>query len=86
MALEDLPCRESRRKRNRGVFERENGSGIYWVRFVDVEGKRKSGCVGNFSDAVNFYEAEKVCIRKRILAPIAGTGGRAMGRTRKFGQ
>jgi hypothetical protein len=67
--------RKPKEKKRRGVFERENGSGIYWVRFVDVDGKRKSRCVGNFSDAVNFYEAEKVRIRKRILAPIAGHRG-----------
>ena len=63
--------RKPKEKKHRGVFERESGSGIYWVRLVDVDGKRKARCVGNFSDAVNFYEAEKVRIRKRILAPIA---------------
>ena len=67
--------RKPKEKKHRGVFERESGSGIYWVRFVDVDGKRKSRCVGNFSDAVNFYEAEKVRVRKRILAPVAGHRG-----------
>jgi site-specific recombinase XerD len=67
--------RKPKEKKHRGVFERESGSGIYWVRFVDVDGKRKARCVGNFSDAVNFYEAEKVRIRKRILAPVAGHRG-----------
>jgi len=67
--------RKPKEKKHRGVFERESGSGIYWVRLVDVDGKRKARCVGNFSDAVNFYEAEKVRIRKRILAPIAGHRG-----------
>ena len=42
---------------------------------MDVDGKRKARCVGNFSDAVNFYEAEKVRIRRRILAPVAGHRG-----------
>ena len=47
--------RKPKEKKHRGVFERENGSGIYWVRFVEEDGKRKARCVGNFSDAVNFY-------------------------------
>ena len=62
--------RRPREKKHRGVFEREKGSGIWWVRFVDVDGKRKARCVGNFSDAVDFYEAEKVRIRRRVIAPI----------------
>jgi site-specific recombinase XerD len=67
--------RKPKEKKHRGVFEREKGSGLYWVRFVDVDGKRKARCIGNFSDAVDFYEAEKVRIRKRILAPVAGHRG-----------
>ena len=67
--------RKAKEKKLRGVFEREKGSGIFWVRFVDLDGKRKSRCIGNFSDAVNFYEAERVRIWKRILAPIASHKG-----------
>jgi site-specific recombinase XerD len=67
--------RKPKEKKHRGVFEREKDSGIYWVRFMDVDGKRKARCVGNFSDAVNFYEGEKVRIRKGIHAPIAGHRG-----------
>jgi site-specific recombinase XerD len=67
--------RKPKEKKHRGVFEREKSSGIYWVRFVDVDGKRKARCIGNFSDAVDFYEAEKVRIRRRVVAPIAGHRG-----------
>ncbi len=67
--------RKAKEKKHRGVFEREKGSGIYWVRFVDVDGKRKARCVGNFSDAVNFYEGEKVRIRKRLVAPVPSHRG-----------
>ena len=55
--------RKAKEKKHRGVFEREKGNGIYWVRFMDVDGKRKARCIGNFSDAVNFYEGEKVRMR-----------------------
>jgi site-specific recombinase XerD len=71
--------RKPKEKKHRGVFEREKGSGIYWVRFVDVDGKRKARCVGIFSDAVDFYEAEKVRIRRRIVAPVAGHRGVRFG-------
>jgi integrase len=67
--------RKPKEKKHRGVFEREKGSGIWWVRFVDVDGKRKARCVGTFSDAVDFYEAEKVRIRRRLVAPIASHRG-----------
>ena len=63
--------RKPKEKKHRGVFEKEKGSGIYWVRFMDVDGKRKARCVGTFSDAVNFYEAEKVRVRTRDLLPIS---------------
>ena len=62
-------------KKHRGVFEREKGSNIWWVRFVDVDGKRKATCIGSFSNAVDFYEAEKVRVRKRIIAPVASRRG-----------
>ena len=67
--------RKAKEKKHRGVFEREKESGIYWIRFTDMDGKRKARCIGNFSDAVDFYEAEKVRIRKRIHAPVAGHRG-----------
>src|ERR1039457_4407649 len=67
--------RVRKEKRHRGVFEREKGSNIWWVRFVDVDGKRKATCIGSFSNAVDFYEAEKVRVRKRIIAPVASRRG-----------
>lgn len=54
----------AKERKHRGVFERNKGSKIWWVRYTDVDGKRKARCVGTFSDAVNAYEAEKVRIRK----------------------
>jgi hypothetical protein len=63
--------RKPKERKHRGVFEREIGSVSHRFHFVDVDGKRKSRCVGNFSDAVSCYEAEKVRIRKRIIALVA---------------
>jgi site-specific recombinase XerD len=67
--------RKARQRKHRGVFERDKGSNIWWCRFVDVDGSRKARCVGTFSDAVNFYEEQKVRIRKRIVAPIPSHRG-----------
>lgn len=67
--------RKPREKKHRGVFEREPGSGIWWVRFMDLDGKRKARCIGTFSDAVDFYEGEKVRIRKGVIAPVASHRG-----------
>jgi site-specific recombinase XerD len=67
--------RKPREKKHRGVFERESGSGIWWVRFVDLDGKRKSRCIGTFNDAVDFYEGQKVRIRKGVIAPVVSHRG-----------
>jgi site-specific recombinase XerD len=67
--------RKSKQKKHRGVFERLPGSNIWWCRFIDVDGKRKSRMIGAFSDTVNFYEEQKVRIRKRIIAPVPSHRG-----------
>ncbi len=60
--------RKREQRQHRGVFERAKGSGIWWIRFVDVDGKRKAKCVGTFGDAVDLYEANRVRIRRGRLA------------------
>lgn len=67
--------RKARERKHRGVFERDKGSNIWWVRFVDVDGRRKARCVGTFSDAVNFYEEQKVRIRKGIMSTVPSHRG-----------
>jgi site-specific recombinase XerD len=70
-----LMPRKPKERKHRGVFERQKGSNIWWARFVDVDGKRRARCVGTFSDAVNFYEEQKVRIRKRIIQPVPSQRG-----------
>lgn len=67
--------RKAKEKKHKGVFEREKGSGIWWCRFTDVDGKRKSRCVGTFTDACNFVDEQKVRVRKRIIAPVPSHRG-----------
>ena len=63
--------RKPKEQEHKGVFEKDKGSGIWWCRYVDVDGTRKSRSIGTFGDAVNFYEGEKARIRKHIVAPPA---------------
>lgn len=67
--------RKPRLRKHKGVFERDKGSNIWWARFTDIDGKRKSRCVGTFSDACNFVDEQKVRVRKRIMAPIPSHRG-----------
>ena len=61
--------RRPKEQKHKGVFERDKGTGIWWCRYVDVDGTRKSRSIGTFTDAVNFYEENKARIRKHVVAP-----------------
>jgi phage/plasmid primase-like uncharacterized protein len=61
--------RRPKGQKHKGVFERDKGTGIWWCRYVDVDGTRKSRSIGTFTDAVNFYEENKARIRKHVVAP-----------------
>ncbi len=67
--------RKRKEQKHRGCFQRPKGSGIWWIRYVDSDGKRKARCVGTFSDAVHAYEEAKVNVRKGLLAAPARLRG-----------
>lgn len=69
-----MPRRVKQRK-HKGVFERVPGSGIWWVRFTNHDGKRVSRCIGTFADARNFVDEQRVRVRKRIIAPVPSHRG-----------
>jgi integrase len=46
-------------KRVRGVFEKEPGSGVWWVRFIDAEGALRREKVGSKSAAIKMYRKRK---------------------------
>jgi hypothetical protein len=52
----------------RGVFEREPGSGIWWIRY-EANGKPKREKVGRKSDAVALYQQRKSEVRARAKLP-----------------
>jgi integrase len=52
----------------RGVFEREQGSGIWWIRY-EVDGKPRREKVGRRSDAVALYQKRKSDQRAGVKLP-----------------
>ena len=46
-------------KRQRGVFERTPGSGVWWIRFADADGKIRYEKIGAYSVAVKAYAKRK---------------------------
>src|ERR1700730_18523258 len=57
------------RKNPRGVFERPKGSGWWWIRYVDADGKMHREKVGSKSVAVQSYFKRKVEIRESRFVP-----------------
>src|ERR1700689_1061625 len=62
MAAKNAPARV------RGVYEREQGSGIWWIRY-EVEGKPKREKVGRRSDATALYQKRKADLRVGVKLP-----------------
>jgi site-specific recombinase XerD len=54
--------------KTRGVYEREPGSGIWWIRY-QVDGKPKREKVGRKSDAVALYQQRKSEVRAGAKLP-----------------
>lgn len=55
-------------KKERGIFERPPGSGIWWIVYYD-KGKRHREKVGRRSDAIDLYRTRKTDIRRGIKLP-----------------
>ena len=60
--------RKKTEKKHRGVYEKEPGSGIWWVRFT-ADGKIKRQKVGRKSDAIDCYRTQKSAIRAGAIMP-----------------
>jgi integrase len=55
-------------KKHRGVYEKDPGTGIWWVRYT-ADGKIKREKVGRKSDAINLYQQRKSEIRAGVKMP-----------------
>lgn len=55
--------RKPKQETHKGVYEKNKGSGIWWIRYVNSEGKRIAESVGLFGDAVRRYNDCKQAVR-----------------------
>jgi len=46
-------------KKQRGIYEKIPGSGVWWVRYADVSGRIRREKVGNKSSAIQLYQKRK---------------------------
>lgn len=61
--------RRPKQEKHKGVFERVKGSGIWWIRYTNEQGKRVTSRIGTFSAAVRIYDQRTTEIRLGIFHP-----------------
>jgi len=61
--------------KHKGVYEKYPGSGIWWVRWTDAEGKRRTESIGTHGDAVARYQTVMTEKRTGVLIPIKKARG-----------
>ena len=44
---------------HRGVYQKVKGSGLWWVRWLDLQGRRRTICAGNFGTAVKLSDKKQ---------------------------
>jgi integrase len=57
-------------KKQRGIFEKVHGSGVWWIHFHDSEGNRRREKVGRRSAAVALYQKRKTEAREGEKLPL----------------
>ena len=60
---------KSRRPKDKGVFERPPGSGIFWVRYKDEHGREHRERVGRKKLAIRVYEKRRTEVQERRFFP-----------------
>jgi hypothetical protein len=63
--------RAASRRRQRGIFERPRGSGVWWVRYHDEQGREHREKVGLKGLAAKVYQKRKTEIQERRFFPEA---------------
>jgi integrase len=56
-------------KKQRGIFERPKGSGVWWVLYYDQNGKRHREKAGMRQSAISVYQKRKAEIREGVFFP-----------------
>lgn len=59
----------SEKKKIRGLYEKEPGSGIWWIRYADGTGKLRREKVGNKGAAIKLYQKRKTEVLQRKKLP-----------------
>ncbi len=60
---------EGRKRRSRGVFERPPGSGVWWIRYADENGRIHREAVGRKALALKAYQKRKNEVQERRFFP-----------------
>lgn len=61
--------KKSKYKWPRGVFERQLGSGVFWVRYVDSDGRERKEKVGSLRNAEKLVEQRRTDARRGVKLP-----------------
>jgi site-specific recombinase XerD len=56
-------------KSQRGMYEKEPGSNVWWIRYADATGKIRREKVGNRGAAIKLYQKRKTEVLQRIKLP-----------------
>jgi integrase len=57
--LQSSPDKNRRSGQSRGVFEKDKGSNVWWVRYIDAKGRLRREVAGTKSDAIDLYRKRK---------------------------
>ena len=61
--------RKAKIEAHRGVYQKVKGSDLWWVRWVDVKGQRRTICAGNHSAAVTLADSKQLEKRTAQVLP-----------------
>ena len=62
--------RKAKVETHRGVYQKVKGSKDWWVRWVDIKGKRRTICAGNYGTAVKLSDEKQLERRTGQLLPV----------------
>jgi hypothetical protein len=57
-------------KKERGIFEKEPDSDIWWIRYYDAEGREHREKVGRRGDALKLYKLRKTDALRGVKLPV----------------
>jgi site-specific recombinase XerD len=67
--------RRPRGEQPKGVYERDKGSNVWWIRYTNEQGKRVAFRVGTYSAALHVYQQRTSAIRLGVLLPNSSRRG-----------